>query len=98
MKTFFYTSKLSRRDNWKKKSDTFFYLYLPLFRKAAILYFLYFYPSDTTCWGEKAIKTSKTQNHEAKNISHTFTREKFKSQILKLDINYLFFFNNFKPY
>lgn len=77
----------------KEKSDTFFYLHLLLFRKAAILYFLYFYTSYTTFWGEKAKKLGKTQNHEVKENSHAFIREKFKSQILKLD---MLFFKNFK--
>lgn len=84
MKTFFYTSKLSRRKIERKKGDIFFCLYLFLFRK--ICHFILFILLS----GEKKLKNqSKTQNYEVKKTSHAFIREKLKSQTVKLDMNNL---------
>lgn len=87
MKTFFYASKLSKRDNWKKEKKVILCFAYTYFYSENLSFYTY-----TTFWGEKAKKNqAKHRTMRLKKNSHAFIREKLKSQTVKLDMNKLLF-------
>lgn len=78
----------------KEKKVILSFTYIYFFSEKLPFYTSYTFILLIQLSGEKKLKKlDKTQNHEVKENSHAFIREKFKSQILKLD---MLFFKNFK--